>query len=318
MEEWRAQAVEHMERYELPLAEVAYRQLLAAREQKFGTQDPNTASAERQLADCLREQGRYASAEIHYRRAHAAMALAAGELHPATGDILDEYAVSLLKQGRGTDAEQIARQALTVRRTAGLCSREHAMTCSILAETLRAQGRLSAAESEHRLAWSQFIAVSGQDSVESAASMTSIGTLLGELGQFGAAEELLNAGTRILSSACGPDHPATASGYAMLGNLYRLAGALEPASSMLTHALAIRERTIGERHPDTVENVLTLALIATEQKRIAEARRYLDRAQAALMGGERTHLGPQSRIRGLISALSHHHDTRAPLPLAAE
>ena len=318
MDEWRAQAVDHMERYEFALAEVAYRQLLAAREAAFGSQDPKTASAERQLADCLREQGRYASAEPHYRRALANMALAAGAQHPATGDILDEFAVSLSKQGRGAQAEQIARQALTIRRAAGLLSREHATTCSILAETLRTQGKLSAAEAEHRLAWSQFIALSGHDSVESAASMTSIGTVIGELGQFGAAEELLNAGTRILSSACGPDHPATASRYAMLGNLYRLAGALDPARTMLMHALDIRERKVGERHPETVENVLALALIATEQQRVAEARAYLDRALAVLMGGERNHLGPHSPIRGLLGALSHHHDTSLPLPLAAE
>ena len=148
--------------------------------------------------------------------------------------------------------------------------------------------------------------------------MTSIGTVLGELGRFGAAEELLNAGTRILSSVCGPDHPASASGYALLGDLYRRAGALEAARTMQLHALQIRERTIGERHPDTIENLLTLSLIATEQYRLDDARDLLERALNSLSAGERHHLGPQSRIRSLLVALSHQHDTTEPVRIAAE
>ena len=318
MDEWRDEAAGHMEAYAFGLAESAYRQLLAARVLALGDVDPMTASAERLLADCLREQGRYATAEPHYRRALATMTLAAGDAHPATADILDEYAISLLKQGSGAEAERAANQALSIRRANGPASREYALTLSILAETLRCQGQLPAAEQTHRQAWSQFIAVSGQDSLDAAASMTSIGTVLGELGRFGPAEELLNAGTKTLTAICGPDHPASAMGYALLGDLYRRAGALDAARTMQLHALGIRERTLGERHPDTVENVLTLALIATEQYRIDEARSLLDRALDNLNASERQQLGPQSRVRSLLVALSHQHDTSTPIAMAAE
>ena len=318
MDELRDEAIAHMEAYAFAEAELAYRQLLAAREAAFGPADPMTASAERQLADCLREQGRYTAAESHYRHALATMAVAAGELHPATADILDDYAVSLLRQGHGGRAETVARQSLSIRRATAARSREYAVTLSIIAEALRAQGQLSHAEIEHRSAWSIFIAVSGQDSVDAAASMMSLGTVLGELCRFAAAEELLNAGTRILNAACGPEHPAAASGYALLGDLYRRAGALDPSATMHRHALAIRERVLGYRHPDTVESVLALALIATGQYRTDDGRLLLDRALDALIGGERIHLGPQSRIRGMIVALSQHHDTGAPQKMAAE
>ena len=318
MDEWRDEAVGHMEAYAFALAEAAYRQLVAAREAAFGATDPMTASAERQLADCLREQGRYAAAEPHYRRAVSTMTLAAGDVHPATADVLDEYAVSLLKQGRGAEAERTARQSLTIRRANGASSREYAVTLSIVAETLRAQGQLPAAEAEHRRAWSQFIAVSGQDSLDAAASITSIGTVLGELGRFAPAEELLNAGTRIISSICGQDHPVSAMGYALLGDLYLHAGALDAAGDMQRYALQIRERTIGERHPDTIENVLTLSLIAAQQYRLDDARLLLDRALDCLITGERNHFGPQSRIRRLLVALSHHLDTSTPQAIAAQ
>ncbi len=318
MDEWRAEAIERMERFEFAQAETAYRHLLAAREQAFGSSDPKTASAEGQLANCLREQGRFATAETHYRGALATMALAVGNEHPAVGDLVDDYALSLVKQGRGLDAEHVARQALSIRRAAGKFSREYALTLSILAEALRCQGHLNAAETEHRLAWSQFIAVSGQDSLDQASSMISIGTVLGELGQFGAAEELLNAGTRTLAANCGPAHPATATGYAALGNLYRLAGAHAPARSMLTHALDIRERSLGERHPDTIETVLMLCLIAAGEANGTEGRLLLDRALDALQVSERNYLGPQSRIRAHLAALAQHYDTSMPMPLAAE
>lgn len=318
MDELRDEAVAHMEAYEYEQAENAYRQLLAAREEALGTTDPLTAHAERQLADSLREQGRYAAAEPHYRRALSAMTVAAGETHPATADVFDEYAVCLLKQGCGADAERAARQALTIRRANGASSREYAVTLSIVAEALRAQGQLPAAEAEHRNAWSLFIAFSGQDSLDAAASMTSIGTVLAELGRFGPAEDLLNAGTRILSSVCGHDHPVSASGYALLGHLYRLAGALDAARTMQQHALQIRERTLGNRHPDTMETMLSLALIATEQFRMDDAQVLLGRALDNLIAGERNHLGPQSRVRGLLVALSQHHDINPPQRLAAE
>jgi tetratricopeptide (TPR) repeat protein len=148
--------------------------------------------------------------------------------------------------------------------------------------------------------------------------MTSIGTVLGELGRFAAAEELLNAGTRILSSACGPDHPASASGYGLLGDFYRRAGALDAAYTMQGHALQIREATLGDSHPDTIENMLSLALIATEQYRLDEARMLLDRALDHLDARERQSLGPQNKIRALLVSLSHQHNTNSPVKMAAE
>ena len=318
MDEMRDEATAHMEAYAYALAEGAYRQLLAAREEALGATDPMTAYAERQLADALREQGRYTAAEPHYRRALSAMTVAVGDNHPATADICDEYAICLLKRGCGGEAERVARQSLTVRRAHGASSREYAVTLSIVAEGLRAQGQLAAAEAQHRAAWSLLIAVSGQDSLDAAASMTSIVTVLGELGRFGPAEDLLNAGTRILSSVCGHDHPISASGYALLGNLYRHAGALDAASTMHKHALQIRERTLGDRHPDTIETMLSLSLIATEQFRMDDAQLLLGRALDSLIAGERKHLGPQSRIRALLVALSHHHDTNSVQRMAAE
>jgi tetratricopeptide (TPR) repeat protein len=318
MDELRDDALAHMEAFAYAAAEVTYRQLLTAREEAFGAGDPMTASAERQLADSLREQGRYTAAEPHYRRAYSAMAQAAGEQHPAAADILDDYAVCLLKQGYAGNADVIARQALSARRATSHGSREHAVTLSILAETLRSQGQLNAAEREHRAAWLMFSAASGQDSLDSAASMTSLGVILGEQSRFAAAEELLNAGTRIIISTCGPDHPATAGSYALIGELYGQAGAVDPAAQMLSHALAIRERVLGPRHPDTIENLLQLAAIATTGGRIEQGRTLLDRALDGFPASELAALGPDSRIGRMIAALSLHHDTAPVHVLAAE
>ncbi len=313
-----ADAIGHLESSALSAAEASLRQIIAIHQREGDTGGVAMARAERLLADCLRDQGRYVAAEPLYRRALAALVSAVGDAHPATGDILDAYAVSQLRQGYGADAERTARRALSIRRVGAPISREHAVTLSIVAEALRAQGHLAAAENEHRAAWSLFIAVSGQDSLDCAASMMSLGTVLGELERYAGAEELLNAGTRSLRAHCGSDHPATAMGYALLGEFYRSAGALDAAASMLGHALAIRARVLGERHPDTWECLLLLASVAHAQFRAQEARQYVDRARHALGDIEHQHLGPQSRLRSLLVALAVDYPASPPMAVAAE
>jgi tetratricopeptide (TPR) repeat protein len=317
-EAWQGVANEHMQRYELPQAEIAYRGLLAALDSERGAADPLTVNAECQLADCLRDQGRYYAADIHYRRALATKSAAVGEQHPSTADILENHAITLLRQGHAVQAEVLARRALLIRRANPDRQREIAVTVSILAEALRAQGQSLAAESEHRDAWSKFLAVSGQDSLECAASMTSLGALLAERGQFGAAEELLNAGTRTIIEQCGATHPATATSYALLGDLYHRAQASEAAARMHAHALAIRQSVLGERHPDTIESLLQCAVVATAQFKMDEARTMLDRALNAMIDAERVRLGPHSKVRALLETLLAHHDTAPLLANAAE
>jgi rare lipoprotein A (peptidoglycan hydrolase) len=317
-EQWRDAALDHMQRYEWAQAETAYRALLAAREADETVSQPMLASAERQLADCLREQGRYAAAEQHYARALTMMSLAVGDHHPATADILDEYAISILKQGRAGQAEILAKRALVVRRAAPALVRELAITHAILAEAYRAQGQLLAAESAHRDAWAKFLAVSGADSLECAASMTSLGVVLGELGQVASGEELLNAGTRIFVAQLGQDHPATATGYALLGELYTRAQALDAAVSMHDYALSIRMATLGGRHPDTVESLLACAMTATLQYRMETGRALLDQALDAMVDAERSRLGPQSKTGALLAQLLRHHQPAQPLAMAAE
>jgi hypothetical protein len=85
-----------------------------------------------------------------------------------------------------------------------------------------------------------------------------------------------------------------------------------------THALTIRQQRLGARHQETIESLLTLSTLATEQFRMDEARAHLDVALDAMIAAERSHLGPQSRIRALIVALSRHHDTSPPSAIAAE
>jgi len=180
----RLEAAQLLEAFDFRAAEVTLRHLLAQRERVNGIDHPLTASAERQLADCLRDQGRFASAEPHYRRASAGMTIAAGDVHPAVADILDEYALCLLRQGRAGDAKGLARQSLAVRRIQGAFTREFAVTLTIVAEAHRAEGNLTEAEADHRTAWNRFVAVSGESGLDAAASMMSLGNVLSERGQF--------------------------------------------------------------------------------------------------------------------------------------
>lgn len=315
----RMEAAQQLEAFDFRAAEVTLRHLLAQRERVNGIDHPLTASAERQLADCLRDQGRFASAEPHYRRALAGMTIAAGDVHPAVADILDEYALCLLRQGRAGDAKGLARQSLAVRRIQGAFTREFAVTLTIVAEAHRAEGNLTEAEADHRTAWNRFVAVSGESGLDAASSMMSLGNVLSERGQFQAAEELLNASARTITTACGARHPASATAYAMLGDLYVQAGHLEAAANMHEYSRDIRERVLGSRHPDTIESVFALALIATHRFKLDDARLLLAKGLDSLALGERLQLGPQARIHRQLVALSRHHDTTpTTFPAAAE
>ncbi len=315
----RTEAAQLLEAFDFRAAELALRHLLAQRERVNGIDHPLTASAERQLADCLRDQGRFASAEPHYRRALAGMTIAAGDVHPAVADILDEYALCLLRQGRAGDAKGLARQSLAVRRIQGAFTREFAVTLTIVAEAHRAEGNLTEAEADHRTAWNRFVAVSGESGLDAAASMMSLGNVLSERGQFQAAEELLNASARTITTACGAGHPASATAYAMLGDLYVRAGHLEAAANMHEYSRDIRERVLGSRHPDTIESVFALALIATHRFKLDDARLLLAKGLDSLALGERLQLGPQARIHRQLVELSRHHDTTpTTFPAAAE
>lgn len=305
----RAEVARLLGTFEYRAAELVLRQLLARRERDHGIDHPLTASAERQLADCLRDQGRYAAAEPYYRRALVTMKSAAGGLHPAVGDVLDEYALCLIRQGRASDARGLALQSLTVRRLTAVSAREYAVTRTIIAEAQRALGNLDEAEAGHRDAWSRFVALSGETSLDAAASMMSLGAVMVESGRFPAAEELLNASARVITAACGNGHPASATVYATLGDLYLRAGQFAAATEMYGYAVTIREQVYGGRHPDTIESQLALAITATGRLDMDEARSWLGRALSGLALGEHCELGPQSRIHHQLTELSGHLDT---------
>lgn len=315
----RAEVARLVGTFEYRAADLVLRQLLARREREHGLDHPLTASAERQLADCLRDQGRYAAAEPYYRRALVTMKSAAGGLHPAVGDVLDEYALCLIRQGRASDARGLALQSLTVRRLTAASAREYAVTLTIIAEAQRALGNFDEAEAGHRDAWSRFVALSGEASLDAAASMMSLGAVMVESGRFPAAEELLNASARVITAACGNGHPASATVYATLGDLYLRAGQFAAAAEMYGYAATIREQVYGGRHPDTIESQLALAITATSRLDLDEARSWLGRALSGLALGEHRELGPQSRVHHQLAELARHHDTSiAHTAVAAE
>lgn len=306
-----AEATACVERFAYAEAEASYRRLLTLRERSNGLSHPLTGMAEQLLADCLRAQGRHAAAEPYYRRALVCAKRASGDLHPAVADVLDEYAICLLRQGHATDAQCLARQSLAIRRIAGSYSRPFAVTLSIAAEANRALGNLADAETEHRTAWGCFIAHSGADSLDAAAAMMSLGTVLSAAGRHAAAEDLINKGARIVAQACGGDHPAVANAYSLVGDLYHRAGRNDAADAMHAYALSIRERVLGPHHPDTIESQLAMVQIATLAGNMDQARSMLGSALTALAVGERQPLGPTSRIRSLMDELRKHHDIGA-------
>lgn len=299
----RADAARLAGDYDLAGAEQVLRRALDLSRHGLGPHHAGTAMLEADLADCLRDQGRYRAAEPHYQNAVAVLNGALGSTALPIADVLDAYAVSVLRQGRAFDAQSLTRQSLVIRRHMPSAVRASAATRAIEAEALRAGGDLVAAERLHRDVASALEAASGADSLDAASGLACLGTVLSELGQIQAAEQMLNRAVGIIRAACGDDHPYTAGAFALLGDLYTRAQAFEAAEGIHLYVANLRESRLGPNHPDAIESRLTLATLAAALGRYTEAQTLVAGAVAAIPAGERDHLGPQSRVRKMLVAL---------------
>ena len=87
-------------------------------EEALGPEHPDTATSLNNLAEVLREQGRYAEAEPLYRRAITIFEKALGPEHPDTTSSLNNLALLLKQEGRYVEAEPLYRRALAIREKA--------------------------------------------------------------------------------------------------------------------------------------------------------------------------------------------------------
>jgi len=94
-------------------AEQAFRLALQEAE-KLGTFDPKVAISCVNLANCLRQQGRYPEAEALYKQAIVVKDKAFGPLHKELIPVLDNYAKLLRAAGRPGEADKMEQKAKAI------------------------------------------------------------------------------------------------------------------------------------------------------------------------------------------------------------
>ena len=102
--------------------------------------------------------------------------------------------------------------------------------------------------------------------------LTTVATLLQNLGRYLDAEPLYLRALEGSESTLGKDHPKTLISVCNLAGLYEAQGRREQAEPLYLRALEGWESTLGKDHPSTLTSVNNLALLYKAQGRFEEAR----------------------------------------------
>ncbi|MBK7749572.1 MAG: tetratricopeptide repeat protein [Candidatus Obscuribacter sp.] len=88
--------------------------LAVAEAEKFDPKDPRLPSSLNNLANCLRQQAKYAEAEACYKRALEIKQKAVGPLHQDLISIYENYAKMLRAAGRDSEANKMDQHARAI------------------------------------------------------------------------------------------------------------------------------------------------------------------------------------------------------------
>jgi CHAT domain-containing protein/Tfp pilus assembly protein PilF len=190
---------------------------------------------------------------------------------------------SLIKAGRYADAEAIARQLLQqAEADQGPQSLPVARALDLLSEALWRAGK--AADSGARTMAERAVRIKeqtlGQGDPELARSLTNLGGLLRQLGEYPAARQAYERAVQIQESALGPQHLDLATTLNALSILTRDMGEYAAARQLTERALQIRVRALGPNHPDVAASLNSLGSVLVEAHEHQAARTAYERALA--------------------------------------
>jgi tetratricopeptide (TPR) repeat protein len=232
----------------------------------------DTAAAYNNLANNLRNQGRYAAALSLFQKALDIRRKVLGENHPGTAESYSNLAVHLGDQGRYADAISLHQKALEIRRKA--LGEDHPVTAESynnLAMILRRQGRPAEAMPLVQKALEIRRKALGEDHPATADSYNSLARNLTDQGRYADAMPLNQKALEIRRKTLGEDHRLTAESYNNLAANLTYRGRYADAMPLNQKALDIRRKALGEDHPITAQSYSNLAANLDGQRQYADA-----------------------------------------------
>jgi tetratricopeptide (TPR) repeat protein len=206
----RAYALQFLGRF--AEAEAEFLEVLDARRQVLGSDDPDTLDTWHNLANALAEQGKVVEAETEWRQVLDARRRILGLDHRDTLITWHDIAWVLGERGKLSEAMSEYLQILNFIKQAPGLGPEHREIFHVrnhIASVLAKQGRLEEAEAEFREVFDGQLKTLTSDHPERLDAWYGIASMLTEQGKYGEAEtefrQLFEARRRILGS----DHPET-------------------------------------------------------------------------------------------------------------
>ncbi len=146
------------------------------------------------------------------------------------------------------------------------------------ARYLHARVELVLATALYQRALHIFAEACGPDHVFVAVTLSNLGLVRRQRGEFEAARDHLEHALHVFEAAYGPAHPTVAGTRSNLGNLLRHLGQLEAAREQLQGALQVFIAAYGPAHPEVGRALGNIGLVLYELGEPAAAREHHERA----------------------------------------
>jgi CHAT domain-containing protein/Tfp pilus assembly protein PilF len=237
------------------------------------------ATALRQQAVALLEQGRYHEAELLAKQVLEILEKTLGPKHPYFAVELSDLALIYEKQNRYAEAESLYKRSLALAQKA--LGAEHpnvAATLNNLGGLYKEQGRYAEAEPLYKRALAIDEKTLGPNHPNVAATLNNLAGLYTDQARYAEAETLYKRALGIAEKALGAENPNIAALLDNLAGLYRDQGRSAEAEPLQKRALAVAEKALGPDHPDVAKALNNLASLYKSQARYGEAEPLFKRA----------------------------------------
>ncbi len=253
---------------------------LQIREQKFGEENLDVATAMNDLAEALFNAGKLEAGEPLARKALAIRRKLLGNEHQDVALSLSNLGGGVYATGKYADAESIFREALAIRQK--IFGDENLLVASSLTQlgiALKLQEKVDEAEVVTRRALVIRRKLLGNNHPDIATSLNNLGRILLDKPDYDGAEQMLREAVELDRKIFGNDHPDLAITLTGLAQALKGKKNYVEAEKLFRDALALKQRTLGKDHPSIAISMSNLADLLIDQGNYDEADQLLHEAQ---------------------------------------
>jgi tetratricopeptide (TPR) repeat protein len=227
--------------------------------ESLGPDHPHTLWAANNLAQALRDMGRYADARHLDEDTLARRRVLYGDDHPRTLASASNLAIDLSGLGELQAARELDEDTLTRRkRILGQNHRDTLNSARNLARILHMMGEIQEARNLNEETLERGRLAIGENDPETLATALNLSADIYELGDRQAAREMLEDVLAGLRSVLGKDHPYTLMAASNLAEMLRFLEEHAKAREIDQDTLKRRRRVLGDNHPLTQESARSL------------------------------------------------------------